>query len=282
MGFWKTYRSLNAEQRRLLKTKQVTANRPIDAVISLLQPIAAYDRIGDKMRTRFGCAAGILIVLSIAGVIAASNDVPQRSVVLVLSLLAAVTAVVAIGMWAWTKGIDLSNNLRQFMLPVLSVFREDIDPKQKIQLRLDLGLPTAKGKLQQTNEPYSRGVYYKIVEAFYLDPWASAEMPLADGSILKWSIVDHIRERSQTKKNPRGKIKTKVKYTVKTHVDVELTLRSNAYSIAQSEGERMKQSAKKKTVRIKARHKHETLEPIDPIVFIDIVAGIYRRAIPAP
>lgn len=282
MGFWKTYRSLNAEQRRVLKSKHLTANRPIDAVISFLQPIAACDRVGDKMRTRLGCTGGILILLSIVGFIVAANanEDSGRSAWVLLSTLVAVIAIALVGAWSWTKGIDVSNNLRQFMLPVLSVFREDIDPKRKVQLRLDLGLPTAKQKLQQKNEPYSRGVYYKIIESFYLDPWASAEMPLTDGSVLKWSIVDHIRERSQTKKNPRGKIKTKVKYTVKTSVDVELTLRSDAYNLAGAEGERVKAGGKKKAVRIKARHKRQTLDPIDPVVFIDMVAGIYRRATP--
>lgn len=281
MGFWKTYRSLNPEQRRVLKTKHLTANRDIDAVITLLQPIAACDRFGDKMRTRLGCSGSLLILLSFIGFIAGAQDRSSRAVFFPIAILVALIAVALIGAWSWTRGIDVSNNLRQFLLPVLNVFREDIDSKQKCQLRLDFSSPTAKQKLQQKSEPHSRGVYYKIIESFYIDPWASAEMPLADGSALKWSIVDHIRERRQTKKNPRGKIKTKVKYTVKTHVDLELTLRSDKYSIVQSEGERMKAGPKKKTVRIKARHKRQTLDPIDPVVFIDMVAGIYRRAKPA-
>jgi len=280
MGVWQAYRALNAEQRRVLKTKQLSANRPIDGIIQFLQPLAAYDRVGDKARTRFGCGAGIGIVLSIvAGIMAANGALPAAIGVALFVLLVAVTLLLAYA-WIWSRGVDLSNNLRQFMLPVLSLFREDIDPKQKVHLRADLGSPTAKEKLQKTMDPYAHGAYYKIVESFYIDPWASAEMPLADGSLLKWSITDHIRERKLRKKNPRGKIKMKTKYTVKTSVDVELTLRSDAYAVTAAEGERVKAGGKKKAIRIKARHKRQDLTPLDPMVFIDMVAGIYRRATP--
>ncbi len=277
MGVWSAYRALNEEQRRVLKTKQLSLNRNVEGVIALLQPIAAYDRVGDQARRRFGCTAGIALAVTIALIFFSVN----APAVQIPAVVAALLTILAGYAWIWSRGLDLSNNLRQFMLPVLSVFREDIDPSQRVNVKLDLRPPTTKEKLQRKSDPYAMGSYYKVVDRFYVDPWASAEMPLADGSMLRWSIVDHIREQVKTKRNPRGKIKSKTKYTVKTAMDVELALRSDAYSVEVSDADRVKAGEKKKAIRVKGRHKRETLDGLDPKVFIDMVAGIYRRATPA-
>jgi len=43
MGVWQLYRSLDAEQKRILREKRIDETRPVDELMALLQPVAACD-----------------------------------------------------------------------------------------------------------------------------------------------------------------------------------------------------------------------------------------------
>ena len=277
MGAWQTYRSLNAEQKEILSKKQLDVDRPVDDLLVLLKPIAACDRIANKSQTRFGCTFGILIVLSFAAVIFFSNlgwgPIPLGVFVLL------VAGAIACGwFWMWLRGIDVSNNLRQFVLPVLALFREDIDPKTPVRLRVDLRKPTDATKKTNESAPYKHGVYHKIIDTNYVDPWMDAEAVLTDGTRLRWSVTDRIRERKKTKRNPRGKYKTKTKYRKVTDLEVQVAMKTKTYAIdgaeASSDGKRSKVE-KQRSVR------GDSLEPVDPRALIDAITSVYRVARPA-
>jgi len=279
MNVLSAYRSLNAEQKRILTEKQVDLNRPVDELLSLLKPLAACDAIADKSRTRLGCTAGLALVLMIPLLIVLGNVGAALGWIAFGVLLT--VGVGALWLYLWTRRIDLSNNFREFILPVLSVFREDIDPAHPVHLRLDLSPPTAKPKMQSQSEPYNRGVYYKIIDKIFVDRWMTAETVLVDGSRLSWSIKDEIRERSKTKKTARGKIKTKTKYRKKTDIEVELGLRTKTYEVdAPAQGE-IKRGEKRNTVRLEREERSDSLNPIAPAALIDVITDIYRKARPA-
>src|SRR5689334_1086536 len=204
MDAWKTYRSLSPEQKQILAKKQLEVDKPVDELLALLKPLAACDRMANKVQTRFGCTFGLLIVATLGALIFFSN---LGWGPLTLALLALVLgATIAAGwFWIWLRSIDVSNNLRQFVVPVLALFREDIDPRTPVHLRLDLSKPTAAPKKTNEGAPYKHGVYHKVVDTTYVDPWMSAEAVLVDGTRLRWSVTDRIRERKKTKRNARGK-----------------------------------------------------------------------------
>jgi uncharacterized membrane protein YkoI len=106
-----------------------------------------------------------------------------------------------------------------------------------------------------------------------------AEAVLVDGSKLWWSVSDTIRERKKTKRNPRGKYKTKTKYSKKTEVDVELGLRRKLYELdaATADGE-VTSDQKRSTVRVSRKLKTDSLDPVDPRSLIDLIADVYRSA----
>src|SRR5207253_257359 len=128
---------------------------------------------------------------------------------LIPAVLVAAIVVFLGTMYFFTRKIDLSNNFRQFALPVLTIFREDFDAAKPVRLRLNLDPPTAKSKLTGELPPYKKGVYHKIVDKTYVDPWMSATAVLVDGTRLSWDVTDNIVVRSKTKKNARGKYKMK-------------------------------------------------------------------------
>lgn len=277
MDAWKTYRSLTAEQKAILLQKQLEVRRPVDELLAILRPLAACDNVANKSQTRFGCTFGILFVVSIAAAIVFSNV--GWSTLTTGAILLFVVATVAAGwFWMWLRRIDVSNNLRSFVVPVLTLFREDIDPKSPVHLRLDLSSPTAPPKKTGQSPPFKQGVYHKIIDTMYVDPWMSAEAVLVDGTKLSWSVMDRIRERKKTKKNPRGKYKSKTKYRKVTDLEVRLSLRTKTYALAEAE---LSADGKRGKVEVQRSVRTDSLDPIDPRALVDAITEVYRAARPA-
>ena len=269
MNVIQAWRSLSSEQKGILRDKRLELNRPIDELLALLKPLAACDAMGDKSRTRLGCTFAVAIVLTI---VAAFTLGPIAAVVML-----AVT--IALGyFYFWMKRIDVSNNFREFAIPVLTVFREDIEPAQPVHLTLDLASPTAASKKREEKPPYKQGAYHKVIETTYVDPWMSAEALLVDGTRLSWSITDSIRERQKTKRNARGKYKTKTKHLKKTDLEVSLRLRKKTYDLTTPGDAEVTSDAKRNVVVMERQIRTPSLDPIDPRALIDLVAKVYRNA----
>lgn len=277
MQAWQTYRSLNSEQKQILASKQLDVSRPVDELIALVKPLAACDTVANKSQTRFGCSFGLAIVAAIVLTIIFSNIGWST---MLLAVMVGVLAVAAVCGWAyfWLRGIDVSNNLRSFVVPVLTLFKEDVDPRHPVHLRLDLGKPTAAHKKTGESAPFAQGVYHKVVDHTYVDPWMDAEAVLVDGTKLSWSVTDRIRERKKTKRNARGKYKSKTKYTKKSDLDVTLTLRTKNYDVA---GADVSGDGRKSKVQVEKSIRTDSLDPIDPRALIDAITEVYRNARPA-
>lgn len=263
------WRSLNAEQKGILRDKRVTLDRPVDELLALLKPLAACDAMADKSRSRLGCTFAIAMVVTV--IVAFNFGVIAAVAMLVVSI--------ALGyFYFWSKRIDVSNNFRQFVIPVLTVFREDIGPTQPVHLELDLSSPTAPSKKQGESAPYAAGVYHKVIDTTYVDPWMAAEAVLVDGTKLSWRVTDSIRERSKTKRNPRGKYKSKTKYTKKTNLEVTLGLRKKTYELTAPADADVTSNAKRNVVTREQLIRTDSLDPIDPRALIDLIADVYRHA----
>lgn len=279
MNVLKVYRSLNGEQKQILADKKVELSRPVGELLALLKPIAGCDRVADKARTPLGCTFAFMIVALIALIVVWAN---VGGIFMIVPIVVAAALLVGSAMlFFWTKKIDVSNNLREFVLPVLTVFREDIAPDQPVRVSLDLRSPTSPEKRTSEGEPYKAGVYYKVVDSQYRDEWMNAEAVLVDGTRLRWSIADDIRERKKTKKNPRGKIKTKTKYRKNTEIEIEVGMKKKTYAVAAPEDADVKSGEKRDAIRMVRRVRTDSLDPVVPRALIDAVADVYRNARPA-
>jgi hypothetical protein len=117
-----------------------------------------------------------------------------------------------------------------------------------------------------------------VIETTYVDPWMSAEALLVDGTKLSWSITDSIRERKKTKRNARGKYKTKTKHLKKTDLEVSLRLRKKTYDLTTPGDAEVTSDAKRNVVVMERQIRTPSLDPIDPRALIDLVANVYRNA----
>jgi len=276
MSVIQVWRSLNAEQKQILVDKRIDASRSVDELLALMKPLAACDTLADKSRTKLGCSFALAIVITIVAFFFLTNV--SFAVAVIGGLVLAAVAIALGYFYFWTKKIDISNNFRQFVIPVLSVFREDIDPGRPVNIKLDLSSPTHKTKLQSESEPYKHGVYHKVIDSIYRDPWMEADAVLVDGTKLSWSVTDVIRERKKTKRNARGKYKTKTKYSKKTNLEVSVGLRRKTYDVSAPADAELSSDEKRSVVKVERQIQSVSLDPIVPRALVDLVADVYRNA----
>ncbi len=269
---WKISRSLNSEQRSIIEQKQVKLNRPIGELIELLQPIANMDTNMSNAGCSTGCSMFVVVAVAIGGNVAGTAMNLSRSVLSAWFLFCVVLFFAPLVIYLKTRNLNVSDNLRVTGLPLLHLLREDADLTEAMHLELDLREPMAKEKLVRTESPRQR-----MSEKYYRDPWMRAELVLADGSRLRWSIDDMLRHRTVTKKASSGKWKTKTKDSRKCTVDVELTVRNKFYEVAGASetGEKKSTLTASKTMKIAGS------EPANPKLIVEVISDVFQQLRPA-
>jgi len=249
----------------VLDAKKVEGTRPLAELVALLKPLARLDAAGNEARRQVGRGALASGVGAIAGAwigMAASAPAPFFAVPAGLVGLCA-----ALGLaWRSLRRADLSDNLIHVALPLLRVLEEEGDPRSMLTLSLDLQRPDVAEKLVD-RKSLDGSAGRKIVESLYRDPWLAGRAVLADGARLAFAAVDEVRERRQTRRNPRGKTKTKTKRRFWRTYRVAVELPAEHYAAETPE-------APTKLSRVV---KADAL-PRDPLPFLDLVAEAYRRA----
>lgn len=269
----KTYDALSAEQKEIIANKRAEAERTPAAWCVMLGELAAFDEVGDAGRKRAGWGCGISILLTIV-------------LLIVFAPLAALTVIATIVfavMFFRLKKRDIPNSLRESLLPLVVVLREDMESDASLSLRFDLREPTRRENVKRENK--GAGGYPRVEESFYENAWMSGSGALADGTTLEWSVTDGIRERKVTKRNPRGKIKTKTKYKVLRMLEMRVALRTDAYALQPANvpqgALRMatKEGEKRNVVKLRRRmiSTGAPFPTFDVRDFIDTLAGAYRR-----
>jgi hypothetical protein len=183
------FQALSPDERQLVETRKVEGRRPADQWLHLLGQVAAFDELSDAAR-RGG-----------------HGFFARR----------------------FAKKHDVPNGLREFALPFLAILREDQDPQKPVDLFLDLSGATMAWKQVNRTPEYRKPPYHKVVDSFFADPWFQGHAHFADGAHVNFVVTDHVRSTKKTKRNPRGKIKTKVKNKKKTEVAVTLTVPTRNY-----------------------------------------------------
>lgn len=285
----KTLAALNAlttEQKAILKQKRLEGSYTPQALLTLLKPIGEFDRMSDKSRVGIGCWSAVFFVLAIACLIITGNGV--------LPWFIGVPAILGfIGFFLYflvtvirLSKQDLSNNFRQIALPFFAILREDMEKGEAMSVKLDLSSPTDKSKKTGESDAYALGIYHKVIDHYYRDTWFEGSAWLADGSAVAWSIVEDITESKRTKRNARGKYKTKTKYRKVCHIAVDVTLPKKEYSVGAAEPAidakvKVKPDEKRTTLRMKRKVKIKANEPWDVRALVELVAEGFRRARPA-
>jgi hypothetical protein len=280
--------SLTADQRAVVRDKVVEGDRTPDAWLELLAPLAAFDADTDRARGRAGgWLAGVAIIGFILAIVAVAIEPIAGAAV------AAAVIVVCVVLWSAyrrAKKMDLADAPLAFTVPLIPILREDADPDEPVHMRLDLGGYQAGGKQKGQSEPYKKGSYYKIVDTYFEDPWLDGHIRFVDGTDLRFNVTDQVTSQRKTKRNPRGKIKTKTKVKKRTTIQLVAAFPAKNYKqgeakAAAPEGvrkERVQPGDGRTTVRLASVAKLTgTDSAVDPRMFIDLVARAYQKVAPA-
>jgi len=279
-------KALTPEQKSILKEKRIEGSYTPQDAIGLLKPVGEFDRLNDKARTGIGCWSAVFFVLAVVALIVTGNGVLPwfLGIPIVLGLF---------GMFVYflvtvirLSKSDLSNNFRQIALPFLAILKEDMEKGEAMQLKLDLSSATLATKKTGQGDAYALGAYHKVIDHFYRDAWFEGSAWLADGSSVSWAIVEDITESKRTKRNARGKYKTKTKYRKVCNLAVDVTLPRKEYSVAGGQAAidakvKIKGGDKRTTLRLSRKVKIKANEPWDVRALVELVAEAFRRARPA-
>ena len=246
------------------RSKTLEGEYPIDEWLERLRYMADQDQSGDRMR---GWATRAMILCFVGLFI--SFFVGSIDVALILILLAPILVVI----YFLLNRLDVPNRLRDSVLPLLTILREDASPKGTLYLKVDLNGPEKKTKHLKESE--SKGASRKVVETYFKDPWLQGRILFCDGNLLKWEVTDLVRRRKVRKTNYRGKTKTKTKYKIKTRLDVSLGVRRDRYQIqvnSAPEAPLIKKESERKSV---LRHRRYLAEGSSPNEGLDLSGFLY-------
>lgn len=254
---------------KLRADKLLTAAMPLRDWIGALQPLAAEDRRGDKVRAwllGLSIGGGILaFILLMSELYNAFGAVAVVEVVLIVTLI--------------VKGRDdLANHLRDFVVPLLRVLRQDAD--EAAPLELSLRLTDRFDKEHRTGKEGS-------VELFTY-PWLVGKLRLRDGAQLEWEISDEARRWSVSKRSSSGKTKTKTKVVVCSDVRVRLGAPKDSYgpqplpAPTSTQRVQLKTTEKRHVVTAERSIKRKGLAAVElPLQdFLSVVALAYRAVGP--
>ncbi len=248
----KKYSALNAAQKEFIKNgRRIFLMKP-DELIRFISPLAAFDADCDRARTHCGWAMALSAIFLIVALIASGNRV-EIPFIGAISGFFGVLFVVFLGFYLYMRSINIHNNLRDFIVPVVNTIGQDMAPNAKMKLKVDLRggtIPEKQTRVLGGDNGWFAS-YPRITITYYKDPWIEGTAEMFDGSIVTFSVVDTIVSKTVVKKNFRGKVKTKHKSKTKHQIRVSVALKNKSYSAPEASvlgraGDRVKQKAGEK------------------------------------
>jgi hypothetical protein len=278
---YRAYASLTEDQKRFIKEKVIEGSRTPSDWLAFLGNIAEYDRHGDfgrKILGYTGCISVAALVMSFFFMGAFKSPVP----ILVLLPIAIVT----LTLYFIRKKSDLPNNFRQFLVPLVSILREEISASEPLYLRLDFrgrmldDKQTGAPKLKPGQKPVQLPGARIIDEKYYADLWLSARARLADATRLELQITDYTRKRVVARR------KVKTKYKIKTLIEARVGLAQEDYAlVGQAAGGGDKVNVKTGEKRNAIRVRRVVVAASEDSVLIlkdalDVIARAYKQVAP--
>ncbi|UZR92419.1 hypothetical protein [Chondrinema litorale] len=226
-------KSLDPEQTQIVETKKIDGTHTAQYWLNLLRKIAILDKDGDKVRLNSSLSikmivSGIVAFFSIF--VAIGTQIPY---ILIITALAVGLAIKFGIDNKKVKKLDLSNHLRSFLMPFLSIIKEDIPKKSKVQIKASFEESDQQEYIVDQKQGNNKG-YPKIKETYFKIPRLEFKATLIDGTQIHLEYTDFVRKRNVTKRNPRGKIKHKVKYKIKHLVQIKLFFHNGIYNVGGS------------------------------------------------
>lgn len=222
-----------------------------------LKILAQFDEQVDQQIKKVGGRMGLFGVATFltlfATIFITAGTDGNLTVLGVGGALFAVFLIIFIGFWIKSsalKKINLDNSFRETLLPLLTILSEEIPPKAKIALELNLGDPTDK-KFKISEKKLPPGRNRKLIETVFCFPACHAKIPLENGTQLVLDLVKNPASYDRHYRTARGKYKQKRKWKMVTQVTAGLVPVSDEFLVNEEDVDRMAESVK---VKLKEKH----------------------------
>jgi hypothetical protein len=195
------YKSLEKDQIQFVLDKKIEDTLTIDEWLAKLYRIAEMDTIGDESRKQAGNLSIVFGVLTIATIILTI----YKPILFFFPIAFLTLFVYFVVTFFLLSKIDIGNNLRLFIVPMLEYFRKQGSVKKAFSLRMDFSHPITKERLSESDEEENQKP-----GSIYRHHWIDGKMVFEDGVKITWQIEDVINKkeggiRSSTKNAPAGK-----------------------------------------------------------------------------
>ncbi len=119
--------------------------------------------------------------------------------------------IVSIQLWRKSKKLALPEAALEMLHQLVRFLHQDLDPKAKITTTIDLSGLTDEKKQSIIPMQWS-----------YLDPWCTIRFKLRDGYVVLVRQTDSFIETTRTRKNARGKKKSKTNWKKQSRVTARI------------------------------------------------------------
>lgn len=231
--------------RSVMWNKKLEGAYTVDEWIERLSFIAEKDTTVDsQVRWTFN----IMIFGFIGFFVAVFTDL-----VAIAALLLVVVPIATI-FFLIVRKMDVPNRIREVVLPLLVILREDAHPDAPLWLNVDLTkydrADKQVGKAEVTVDTPAR----RVEQTRFYNGWFHGRLRLCDGSLLKLELADLVKRRNVrrvTRTPGRTSTKHKTKHKVKTRVNISLAVRNNRYRFNPSDAPgapKLKQQSDRKSI----------------------------------
>jgi Ca2+/Na+ antiporter len=243
---------LPPQVREAVKTKRILGKKRLREWLGFLPVLSRFDAQVDvrlkKVQGRsmlFGVSFFVALLVTILGTVASDGNIRVVSLtggVLIVFLLLFIIYRIKVSR---LKKNNLDNSFRDTLLPLLQILSEDIPPKGKIFLDLNLEDPVAKGNMI-SEQKFPPGRMYNLIERVYRSKIVHAVIPLTNGARLILDIVKQPASFDRYYTNSRGKHKHKQKWKMLTLVTTSLIPPVEDFSVDAAKVDRMAEQEKVK------------------------------------
>jgi len=196
------YKSLDKDQLQFVLDKKIEDTLTIEEWLKKLHGIAEMDTLGDESRKQSGNLSIVFGILTIATLILTIS----KPILFFFPIGFLILFIYFIVTFFLLSKIDIGNNMRLFIVPLLEHFQQQGSIKEAFSLRMDFSHPITKERLSETDEEENINM-----GNIYRHHWMDGKMEFNDGVKITWEIEDVISKRDNNikkdaeKKDPTGK-----------------------------------------------------------------------------
>jgi hypothetical protein len=272
--------SLSPAAQQIVATKKVSGDDRLKGWFTVLREVAAFDNTVDELRAKASKRATIFLIISIALLFLGFFTFGITAIVAIPCIV--LTIVYFVKKSKLSK-IDLSNEFRTVLIPFLQTMSEDIQPKGRIALTLDMAGPSKEKIVSEQEIPPGR--FRKVRETIRQDPWCRLSAPLTNGARLILNVDNVYVTHDRYWRNPRGKSKHKAKWKKQVNVTAGLIPsgalefdKAEVDSMAVMDKMKLKEKADSQMVRLTRKFKFKAVNqaPEESVTTDDLVGMFFH------